>query len=118
MVATKDMGFIPDMPTGPLDEYRKRAKFNWKALRLIFEEESLLRLKYQTWDKIEADPLFAKPRHTPSADEQKRRAALQMNAMAHLKMTAPDVENMTHRQRVCRLPFDSSVFNVIIINKN
>lgn len=106
MAALKDMSFIPDMPTGPLDEYRKRAKFNWKALRLIFEEESLLRLKYQTWDKIEADPLFAKPRYTLSADEQKRRAALQMNATAHLKMTAPDVENMTHRQRVCLFSFE------------
>lgn len=100
MAVKKDTSFIPDMPTGPLDEYRKRAKFDWKQLRLIFEDESLLRLKYKTWNKIEADPLFAKPRQTPSADEQKYRAAMQMNATNLLKLAPPDVGKMSHRQKV------------------
>lgn len=101
MATTSDTDFLPDMPTGPLDEYRKRAKFDWKQLRLIFEDESLLRLKYKTWNKIEADPLFAKPKHTLSADEQKYRAAMQMNATNLLKLAPPDIERMSHRQKVC-----------------
>lgn len=100
MASAKDTSFIPDMPTGPLDEYRKRAKFDWKQLRLIFEDENLLRLKYKTWNKIEADPLFAKPKQTLSADEQKYRAAMQMNATNLLKLAPPDVDKMNHRQKV------------------
>lgn len=100
MAIIKDTSFIPDMPTGPLDEYRKRAKFDWKQLRLIFEDENLLRLKYKTWNKIESDPLFAKPKHTLSSDEQKYRAALQMNATNLLKLAPPDVEKMSHRLKV------------------
>lgn len=100
MTSVKDTSFIPDMPSGPLDEYRKRAKFDWKQLRLVFEDENLLRLKYKTWNKIESDPLFAKPRHTLSADEQKYRAAMQMNATNLLKLAPPDVEKMSHRQKV------------------
>lgn len=101
MASAKDTSFIPDMPIGPLDEYRKRAKFDWKQLRLIFEEESFLRIKYKTWDKIEADPLFAKPKETLSADQQKYRAAMQMNATNLLKLAPPNVEQMSHRQKVC-----------------
>lgn len=100
MASVKDTSFIPNMPNGPLDEYRKRAKFDWKDLRLIFEDENLLRLKYKTWNKMENDPLFAKPKQTPSADEQKYRAAMQMNATNLLKLAPPDVEKMTHRQKV------------------
>lgn len=37
--------FIDDLPSGPLDRYRKQAKFNWKKLKLIFEEDELLKLK-------------------------------------------------------------------------
>lgn len=100
MANAKDTSFIPDMPTGPLDEYRQRAKFDWKQLRLIFEDENLLRIKYKTWNKIEADPLFAKPKQTPSADEQKYRAAMQMNATNLLNLAPPDVDKMNHGQKV------------------
>lgn len=103
MASVKDTSFIPDMPSGPLDEYRKRAKFDWKQLRLVFEDENLLRLKYKTWNKMESNPLFAKPRHTPSADEQKYRAAMQMNATNLLKLAGPDVEKLSHRQKVILL---------------
>lgn len=38
--------FIPDLPSGgPLDKYRKQAKFNWKKLKLIFEDAELLKCK-------------------------------------------------------------------------
>lgn len=41
-----DTSFIPDLPTGGgLAVYRKRANFDWKRLRLIFETEQALRIK-------------------------------------------------------------------------
>lgn len=113
MANTTDTSFIPDMPTGPLDEYRKRAKFDWKQLRLIFEDENLLRIKYKTWNKMEVDPLFAKPKQTLSADEQKYRAAMQMNATNLLKLAPPDVDKMNHRQKVV---FFINIFFCVTIN--
>lgn len=97
-----DTSFIPDHPKGPLDTYRSRAKFDWKQLRLIFEDASLLRVKYNTWDALEAIPLFAKPKQTLTADEQKYRAALQMNAMHGLKLFPTHLINAGHREKVSK----------------
>lgn len=118
MAIVKDTSFIPDMPIGPLDEYRKRAKFDWKELRLIFEDESLLRLKYKTWNKMEADPLFAKPKQTLSADQQKYRAAMQMNATNLLKLAPPNVEQMNHRQKVCCIFTIRIIFCIDFLDQN
>lgn len=101
MATEPDTAFIPDTPNGPLDEYRKRAKFNWKHLRLIFEDGNLLKLKYMAWRKIDANPLFSKPRQTLSADEQKRRAAIQMNEINALNLAPPEIEKYSYRNRVC-----------------
>lgn len=47
-----DTSFIPDLPSGPLDPYRKKATFDWKKLRLVFEEVNLLRVKVYTLNAI------------------------------------------------------------------
>lgn len=74
------MSFIPDVPSGPLDVYRKKASFDWKRLKLAMEGDiDLLRLKYKIWHTLEKDPLFAHKSVTPSVEEQKRIAQLQLN---------------------------------------
>lgn len=100
MANEADTSYIPDWPKGPLDAYRNRAKFDWKKLRLIFEDARLLRVKYNAWRELEANPLFAKPKHQLSADEQKYRAALQMNAMHELKLFPADIINLGHKEKV------------------
>lgn len=95
-----DTSFIPDCPKGPLDTYRSRAKFDWKKLRLIFEDAYFLRVKYDAWKAMEGNPLFAKPKQTLSADEQKYRAALQMNAMHTLKLFPSEIINAGHKEKV------------------
>lgn len=40
-----DTSFIEDLPAGPLDAYRKKAKFDWKKLKLVFEDVNLLKMK-------------------------------------------------------------------------
>lgn len=118
MSSVPDMSFIPDVPNGPLDEYRKRTKFEWKKLRYFFEGGELLKLKYMTWDKIESNPLFAKPKQTLPADEQKRIAAIQMNAINDLNLAPPEIENMTYRDRV-NIEFNLNIYfcfvNIIIV---
>lgn len=105
MTASPNTSFIPDLPSGPLDVYRRKAKFNWKHLRLIFEDEKLLRLKYDAWNTFESDPLFAKSKQTLTADEQKRRAAIQMNAMHKLRLGPPNIDKLSHKEKVSTIFF-------------
>lgn len=49
----EDLSFIPDLPSGPLDEYRHTATFNWKHLKVALEEDiNLLKLKVNIMEKI------------------------------------------------------------------
>lgn len=36
---------LRDFLPGPLDDYRKQAKFNWRKLKFFFEDPDLLKLK-------------------------------------------------------------------------
>lgn len=100
MPESKDLNFIPDLPKGPLDEYRSLApSVDWKQLKVFLEGEEALRVKYRTYKIIEAHPIFDKERN-PSADEQKRIAAVQMMTIKDLDMYPPEVYEMDFRPRV------------------
>lgn len=36
---------MKDPPSGPLDEYRKTASFDWKKMRLFYDGEDVLKFK-------------------------------------------------------------------------
>lgn len=40
-----DQLVLRDFPPGPLDDYRKQSKFDWKKLKFFFENPDLLKLK-------------------------------------------------------------------------
>lgn len=40
-----DTSFLEDLPSGPLDFYRKQSKINWKQLRVFFEGSEALQRK-------------------------------------------------------------------------
>lgn len=109
-----DTSFIPNLPSnpGPLNDYRKRAQFDWKQLRVFFEGEDCLRAKYAIWNRLEKDPLFARSSVTPSADDQKKLAALRMKRVLELGLLPEDIKNAPHQKRVrrdfllCRFDFD------------
>lgn len=46
----EDLSFVPDLPNGPLDKYRKTSSFDWKRLKLALEGDNieLLKLKVRT----------------------------------------------------------------------
>ncbi|XP_055389389.1 peroxisomal acyl-coenzyme A oxidase 3 [Condylostylus longicornis] len=94
-----DTNFIPDLPMGPLNEYRKKAKFNWKRLMLILDEEASVKIKYRVWKLLENDPLFSKAKYTLSTDELKRLAAMQVNKLTELDIIPKDVINYSYRDR-------------------
>uniref|UniRef100_A0A1B0AH42 Acyl-coenzyme A oxidase n=1 Tax=Glossina pallidipes TaxID=7398 RepID=A0A1B0AH42_GLOPL len=92
MAQNVDTSFIPDLPKGPLCAYRKRVNFDWKHLRLIFENEQSLRIKYKVWKILEHDPLFSQPISTLPTDEQKRICAMQTNRMKQLDLVPKEIE--------------------------
>ncbi|KNC23950.1 hypothetical protein FF38_01008 [Lucilia cuprina] len=99
MAQSADTSFIPDLPKGPLCTYRKRVKFDWKRLRLIFEKEQALRIKYKVWKILENDPLFSQPIALLPTDEQKRICAMQMNRMAHLDLVPKEIEQRSFSEK-------------------
>lgn len=50
----EDLSFVPDLPSGPLDKYRKTSSFDWKRLKLALEGDNieLLKLKVRTQNVI------------------------------------------------------------------
>uniref|UniRef100_A0A3B4XAY0 Acyl-coenzyme A oxidase n=1 Tax=Seriola lalandi dorsalis TaxID=1841481 RepID=A0A3B4XAY0_SERLL len=58
----KAADLMADLPSGPLDIYRKKASFNWKDMLLFLDGEEILAFKV-TSDSLltlENDPLFAR----------------------------------------------------------
>ncbi|XP_069034019.1 peroxisomal acyl-coenzyme A oxidase 3 [Embiotoca jacksoni] len=51
---------VSDLPSGPLDVYRKRASFSWKDMRLFIDGEDILAFKQHVFRTLENDPLFAR----------------------------------------------------------
>ena len=48
-MSESDLSQIEDMPKGgPLDQYRKMASFNWKKMKLFFEDIDLVNYKVDT----------------------------------------------------------------------
>ena len=48
VVMEQETDFIPDLPKGPLNIYRKQASFDWKKLKLVFDKPEILKLKVST----------------------------------------------------------------------
>ncbi|XP_044041086.1 peroxisomal acyl-coenzyme A oxidase 3 [Siniperca chuatsi] len=51
---------VADLPSGPLDIYRKKASFNWKDMLHFIEGEEMLAFKQHVFKTLENDPLFAR----------------------------------------------------------
>ncbi|XP_064612616.1 peroxisomal acyl-coenzyme A oxidase 3-like isoform X2 [Liolophura sinensis] len=63
-----DIDLLKDFQPGPLDEYRKKASFSWKKMRLFLDGEDMLRFKNHIWKTLENDPLFARSIETQSLE--------------------------------------------------
>lgn len=97
-----DTSFINDVPSlpSPLNDYRNKATFDWKLLRIYFEGEAGLRVKQAIWDRLEKDPLFSRPSVTPSVDDQKKLAAMRMKRVIELGFLPNEIKNSSYQKRV------------------
>ncbi|XP_026747712.1 peroxisomal acyl-coenzyme A oxidase 3 [Trichoplusia ni] len=97
----EDLSFVPDLPSGPLDKYRKTSSFDWKRLKLALEGDNieLLKLKYKIWLTLEKDPLFAHSTVSPSVDEQKRITQLQLKRINEYRFHTTEMVNSSYSRR-------------------
>uniref|UniRef100_A0A673LP86 Acyl-CoA oxidase 3, pristanoyl n=1 Tax=Sinocyclocheilus rhinocerous TaxID=307959 RepID=A0A673LP86_9TELE len=63
---------IPDLPSGPLDIYRKKASFSWKEMLWFLEGDEIIAFKQDLFRALESDPLFAWQTGEDIPVEQKR----------------------------------------------
>lgn len=68
---SKALDLLPDFPPGPLDQYRKKASFNYKKMALFLDGEDILKYKYKIFKTLEADPVFSKDLGTPTLEKQR-----------------------------------------------
>uniref|UniRef100_A0A336MWM8 Acyl-coenzyme A oxidase n=1 Tax=Culicoides sonorensis TaxID=179676 RepID=A0A336MWM8_CULSO len=115
MSTSADTSFIPDLPSGALDVYRKK-NFDWKRLRLIFEEQSVLKIKYHVWNTLEKDPLFRKPSCSLPMDEQKRRAANQVNRVNDYEFAPKEIQEAAYKPRIRHLMSVNEALHAICPN--
>lgn len=49
---------IPDLPRGPLDQYRNKASFNWKKMKTYLDAPDLIAFMNRMYSFLETDPVF------------------------------------------------------------
>ena len=53
------LDMIEDWPIGgPLAEFRAKASFDWKKMKLFLEDIDLIEFKNNVWKTLQKDPLF------------------------------------------------------------
>lgn len=65
---------LPDLPSGPLDVYRRRASFNWKDMVMFLDGEEIIAFKKRVFGVLENDPFFARQPGEDTSMEQAREA--------------------------------------------
>ncbi|XP_044753120.1 peroxisomal acyl-coenzyme A oxidase 3 isoform X2 [Coccinella septempunctata] len=92
---------IEDMPSGPLDFYRNQATFDWKAMKMIFEEnKQCLNIKMNLWKTLSIDPVFSRSRQTPTTEEFKRIAAKRLHHYMNLNFFPSNISNLPYTERL------------------
>ncbi|KAI4499967.1 hypothetical protein M0802_004837 [Mischocyttarus mexicanus] len=73
---------INDLPKGPLDKYRKLARFDWKLLKINLEGEEFIEFENKLWSFIKENPLFKNNSNfSPTFDESRRICTARLNAL-------------------------------------
>ncbi|XP_050345374.1 peroxisomal acyl-coenzyme A oxidase 3-like [Nymphalis io] len=83
--------YFPDLPSGPLDTYRKRATFNWRFMKLVYDNMTTIKLKHDMWSFMENNPLFQRSDKQLSLDEERNIAVKQMYAIYNENFLPPEL---------------------------
>ncbi|KAJ0180785.1 hypothetical protein K1T71_004189 [Dendrolimus kikuchii] len=61
----------PDLPSGPLDKFRKSASFDWRRMKLVYETVNTIEFKNKIWDFMQNHPLFHHSEAALSLDQER-----------------------------------------------
>ncbi|CAK1545067.1 unnamed protein product [Leptosia nina] len=73
--------YFPDLPLGPLDGYRRKASFDWRQMKLVYDTLSTIKMKHDIWSFMEQHPLFQHADLPLTMDEQRHLAVKRMYAL-------------------------------------
>lgn len=54
------MDYKETFPAGPLDEYRKKATFDWRKMKILIKDKDLIELEENVWKIMKTNPLYAR----------------------------------------------------------
>lgn len=73
---------LPDWPQGPLTEFRQRATFDWRKMKVLLDGEDVVLFKAKVWNILEKDPLFNRhPWEELTRDEYRKLTFLRMRKL-------------------------------------
>lgn len=73
---------LPDWPNGPLTEYRRRASFDWRKMKILLDGEDVVAFKSKVWSILEKEPLFNRqPWEELTRDEYRKLTFLRMRRL-------------------------------------
>ncbi|CAH2244221.1 jg20166 [Pararge aegeria aegeria] len=114
MVAEEELKvYFPDLPSGPLDGYRKKGTFSWRRMKLVYDNLNTIKLKHDIWTFMEKHPLFQHSEASLTLDDERNVTVKRMYAMHNEKFTA--MEKIIEEPRVVQAEaeamfmFDSSL---------
>ncbi|XP_074028511.1 peroxisomal acyl-coenzyme A oxidase 3 [Leptinotarsa decemlineata] len=77
---------ISDFKPGPLDEYRKRASFHWKKLKIFLETEEIIKYQNEVYEVLQSDPDYSTNNSSRTFDDERYLAFKQALALKTLKI--------------------------------
>lgn len=73
---------LPDWPEGPLTEWRRKATFDWRKMKVLLDGEDVVSFKTKVWNVLEKDELFnRKPWEELTRDEYRKLTFLRMRRL-------------------------------------
>uniref|UniRef100_T1KXY4 Acyl-coenzyme A oxidase n=1 Tax=Tetranychus urticae TaxID=32264 RepID=T1KXY4_TETUR len=89
---------ILDWPSGPLDQPRSRATFDWKQMKLVLEGDFVVRYKHQIWSLLAKDPDFSrKPWDEYNRDDERRLTFARLKKLVDFKITNDEDVSQPYR---------------------
>ncbi|RXG51498.1 Peroxisomal acyl-coenzyme A oxidase 3 [Armadillidium vulgare] len=84
------MDLIPDLPSGPLDVYRKQASFNWKKMKLFLESPEDIKIANEAFKYMEEEPIFQHPDRDLTLEEERHLTFQRMKKVYNSEILYPE----------------------------
>ncbi|XP_042235801.1 peroxisomal acyl-coenzyme A oxidase 3-like isoform X1 [Homarus americanus] len=91
---------IPDLPDGPLTQYRARASFNWKKMKAYLDPPEIIAFMNRLYNFMETDPVFQYLDGDANLEEQRYVTLLRNKKLNNAKLFADEELLMDFRKAI------------------